>query len=436
MPRKHAARFQALTKFSHRVLPSVANSALSSLGAVVAVQGAQFISGVLAARMLGPEDRGYLALLALVSLVLTMVVPLETSTALAYFTAREPSQVRSLVIDLRLIIIIQLCVCIAINFTIVWILFAGQSKALWVSGLISITVGPAVIIQRYGLAILQGLQRFGSFALFRFLPVGLYSFFLMGLFLTAKGTIMATTLAWAVAYLIGAVLVSASALRSVREQEENPSAVNRSGVVKFGLKGFLGTASPFETFRLDQIIVALLLSPVALGLYVVALAFTNLPRFVADALATVAHPYIAFQRDRTSARRAMWRFLLTTLGISTLIAVGLIISMNVLIPLVFGEDFVAAVPAAQILLVASVLFGGRRMLVESLRALGRPASGSLAEVSSWIVLLPALLLLVPKWEINGVATASALGAAAGFAAILFMAVHFSREYAARDKPFP
>ena len=47
-----------------------------------------------------------------------------------------------------------------------------------------------------------------------------------------------------------------------------------------------------ETFRLDQAVVGLFLTPAALGLYVVGLAFANLPRFIAQSVGYIAYPRI------------------------------------------------------------------------------------------------------------------------------------------------
>ncbi len=67
-------------------------------------------------------------------------------------------------------------------------------------------------------------------------------------------------------------------------------------MVAFGAKGLLGANSPIEYYRVDQAVVGLFLTPVALGLYSVALAFTNLPRSIANSLGVVAYPHVAVQR--------------------------------------------------------------------------------------------------------------------------------------------
>ena len=48
-------------------------------------------------------------------------------------------------------------------------------------------------------------------------------------------------------------------------------------MTRFGLKSLFGSISPIDTLRLDQAVVGLLLTPVALGFYVVAQASRTFP---------------------------------------------------------------------------------------------------------------------------------------------------------------
>ena len=75
--------------------------------------------------------------------------------------------------------------------------------------------------------------------------------------------------------------------------------------MSFGLRSLFGSSSPFETFRLDQLLVGLVLTPVALGYYVVALAFTNLTRFLGQSIGMVTYPRIAAATDRSSQLRIL-----------------------------------------------------------------------------------------------------------------------------------
>lgn len=75
---------------------TVARATLGSLLSGLCGQGALIISGVLAARILGVEDRGYLALLAAFPLVLSQLGGLGVPQAVTYQLIRNPHYVRHL----------------------------------------------------------------------------------------------------------------------------------------------------------------------------------------------------------------------------------------------------------------------------------------------------------------------------------------------------
>ena len=72
--------------------------------------------------------------------------------------------------------------------------------------------------------------------------------------------------------------------------------------VSFGLRGLLSSLSAVDVLRPDQVVLALFLSPSALGLYVVGLAFTNLPYFIAKSVGLITFPWVASRQEE--ARRA------------------------------------------------------------------------------------------------------------------------------------
>jgi O-antigen/teichoic acid export membrane protein len=189
-------------------------------------------------------------------------------------------------------------------------------------------------------------------------------------------------------------------------------------LVSFGLRALPGVSSPLETFRLDQAVVGLLLSPFDLGLYVVAIGFTVLPRLMAFSIGAAAYPRLAAIGDtagaRILARRAVW----LTVGLCAGVVVPLVVSASFLVNLVFGEQFSGAIVVTQILLVGAFLAGVRRIVGDVSRGLGRPGVGSLGEVASWASAVPLVALLLPAYGLEGVAIA--LAAASGVSLVVVL----------------
>ena len=97
----------------------------------------------------------------------------------------------------------------------------------------------------------------------------------------------------------------------------------------FGLRGILSANSATDIARPDQIALALFLPSRALGLYVVALAITNLPYFIAKAIGIAAFPAVAREPDPTVARRVAWRYLWAMIGFAIVLWIADRVGMRV-----------------------------------------------------------------------------------------------------------
>jgi O-antigen/teichoic acid export membrane protein len=159
------------------------------------------------------------------------------------------------------------------------------------------------------------------------------------------------------------------------------------------------------------------MSPAVLGVYVVAVAFTNLPRFLGQSIGIVAYPTIANSPDPLESRRRLRRFTLLTAAASLVIVAALEVTAGWLVPFCFGDEFHGAVPLVRILVVAAALTAIRRVLTEGLRGQGAPGIGSIAELIAWVALVPTVAIFGALWQAQGVAFAMVISALAGLLAI-------------------
>ena len=387
-----------------------------SLGTALLGQGSLVVSGTLAARMLGVEQRGYLALAVLLPSILGQVIHLGLPQAVTYYVARDPSCAPALLRRVRPLAIAQAAAAVLLQALLLPLFFRGAAIEVWAAALVTLIAAPCALAQQYALALLQGERRFAAFNALRLLPASSYGAAVLLLFLAGTGTLVLVSAAWAAVQVTVGAVALAVALRGLGSDMTPAPPLRR--LVRFGLDGFLGAASPVETFGLDQAVIGLFLSPAALGIYVVGTSFTNLPRFVAQSIGMVAYPRVAAEVDRLAARRAMWRFTALTVVVTTVVIALLWAAAGVLVPLFFGEEFTEAVMLTRVLLIGSVFLAARRTLSDCARGLGLPRLGSIAEVASWLVVTPALALLVPPWGANGVAAALVVAAAASLGTLV------------------
>lgn len=141
-----------------------------------------------------------------------------------------------------------------------------------------------------------------------------------------------------------------------------------------------------ETLFADQAIVALVLTPRDLGLYVTALAFSSPARLIGYGVGVAAMPEVA-RASSEDQRAAARRFV--ALGVLILVPLTalLLILMGKLVPALFGGEYADAIGPARLLLLGALAFAIRRVVGDCLRGLGKPGLTSVVEFGSWPLLL-------------------------------------------------
>lgn len=401
-------------------LSGVHRSVAGTIGTSLAVQFSMLVSGVAAARLLGVLDRGHLALFILLSTVLPTILSLGLPLALTYWIARAPDLAWALLVRVRSAVVLLVGIVLVAHGVVLVVLFRAAAGYVQASALISWISSPAVLLWIFGMAILQGNQQFRALNVARVISPPITAVLMTSYLVIGAHSLVLATLTWTVLIWLTALITWAAVLRGIEKrgaQQDDDELPSFRGLLKFGLKALLGSVTPLEGFQLDQAIVGIFLSQAALGVYVVGVAFTNLPRFVAQGIGLVGYPHVAAAREGHDTARLIMRFMLMTLLLCGA-TVGIIeVGLPVLVPLLFGTPFRAAIGVARILLISALLFALRRVLSECARGAGRPGLGSVAEVISLVTLFPAVAVLYGSGA-RGVALALVIAAFAGLVGMI------------------
>jgi O-antigen/teichoic acid export membrane protein/O-antigen ligase len=362
-------------------------------------------SGVLVARSLGPQDRGYLALITVVSVVCILIGTMGLPLAATYYIARDRSHARQIASSLLRPGVFQGIAALVVQTAVLAALVVDEPGRVKAAALISLLLVPGLLAFSYGTGILQGQQRFTAFNILRILPSSAYVAGVLAVFLLHTADLVNVMAVWATAYFFGGFLALGVAVRGLPTALASSSHPSRSRMTRFGLKSLFSSFSPIDALRLDQAVVGLFVAPVALGLYVVAQAFTNLPRIVAASIGMVVFPQVASQQDPAAARRAVWRYFFLGIALCALVVAALEIVVAELVTFFFGSEFSEATSIARILILGTFFTAARRVLTDGVNGLGSPGLGTAAEVASWVLLLPAVAILLPRYGVDGVALA-------------------------------
>lgn len=184
-----------------------------------------------------------------------------------------------------------------------------------------------------------------------------------------------------------------------------PSWYAATRIARYGLRSEVGSITLLLNARADFIVVAALVSPAGLGIYAVATRYAELLRLPGLAMSYVMYPALArgsgtpiAVRARTELRRMGW--------LPAAAAVPMALLAPVLLPLVYGPEFRAAVVPAWILIVGLSTGGVNGIAAAYLMADERPGTASAAMGFGLIANLALDLLLVPTHQVVGAAVAS------------------------------
>lgn len=184
------------------------------------------------------------------------------------------------------------------------------------------------------------------------------------------------------------------------------SATSWRRLVRTGFPGIGFAISQLLTFRIDRYLIAIFLSPAAVGIYSVA---ATAPEFVRLAPMALAQPVVyrlaSGSAEIADFRRARFLCLLATVA---LIAISAAVAPFV-VGIFFGEEFAGAVTPLRILLLAEIGMAVFSIDGAALLGKGRVADMALASMVGLVLVASADLLLIPKYGLAGAGWASVLG---------------------------
>jgi len=393
----------------------------------IVVQFLILVTGILAARILGEEGRGQQALIWIVALTIAQVGMFGLPLAITYESAKGSASFNRLLRHIRPLVLVQAATIVLVYLFVALLLL--QHHIPWEAAAITVFALPAMVWQAYGLALIQGRRSFRALHVLRILPAALYVVSLTIGVLLGGSRLLLVMGCWSMSYVVAAVATSIYVRRTdgqalSTELDELPEV---GKLARFGVSGFLGSTSPTETFKVDQLMVGLLLSTDDLALYVTALAFCNFPRLLTQAQGLVAYARVAGETDPAEQRRLTFRYTVSGTAIAAVVSAVLALLAGPLIDLTFGPAFSEAKVITQVLLGGTVILCARRMLSECLRGAGAPGAGSIAEIVSLVALVPALLIFVPPFGLEGFALGMVVSYLAGFFVLLRSAIKVARD---------
>ncbi len=401
--------------------------AVSLLTAIV-TQFLGVMTGVIAARVLGPEDRGELALVILLPSIAVVIGMLGVDRAVVFFSAQKHEDGATLTSSIFFLGLAQGSVATVVAIVAGLIILHNRSQSTQTHLIFASFIVPLSMLSAYGQTQLQGQLRMKAWAIARVSePIG---YLIALLCLAAAGQLtIATAIAAKILAQVGIILI-AWGLIVTRTGYAGPSLERMKTLVSFGLRGYVSRLSPADTLQVDQWIVGLTLGTSQLAYYVIALSFLGPAKLVPAALGFVITPLLA--RDKENVREVR-PLIVGSLLFAMVAAIALALLAAPAIPILFGEEFSGAIAPAQILALGSAALACRELFVSVLLGRGQPGRSSFVEIASATCLIVGLLTL-PHWlDLRGAALAVSLSYVVGAAVATYFTLGRARFAAMRRR---
>jgi len=399
--------------------PSFARSAVQTYGTNLAVAMLSFVSVLITARALGASGRGDVALLTTVAFLTAQLSTMGVQQSNSNF-AGENAQLTPSLAGTSLVLAALFGGGAVVLMGPLMVAFpdlsgnAGVTLVLLVLGSI-----PMLILQQYLMLLVQAHYGFGITNLAWLLTPGINVaangvFAVLGIL-----TVTSAVASWVAGMFLGTLVLVWAVSRQLGGFGRPDRALARR-MLSFGLKSHLGRAMLFGNYRADQWILGVIAGSTQLGLYSVAVAWSEVLFFLPTTLVAVQRPDLVRATTDEARRRAS--LVLRGALMLTLVSAGAMIALApILCTAIFGESFQDSEGMLRVLCLGAFGIAALKLLGSALTAQRRPLLETAAVSVAFVTVLVLDFILIPDHGGMGAAVASAvsytLGGLAG--AVIF-----------------
>jgi O-antigen/teichoic acid export membrane protein len=390
---------------------SVATGSARLFWAQVVGNAGLFLGLLLIARALGPTGRGTVAFITVTSMLLAWIARLGVGEATVVFSARSPFARPTLLANILLFAAIAGSLGATLVCAALMLAPEIRPPGLGVVELAALALSVvAATLADAGYKFVLGCSRFRLHALVTATTSWMYAGVIATMWAAFGLTAARAAFAWAAVHAVRAlVLFSASAL-DVGMRLPDLSLLR--DCLRFGLRAWIGSVADDLNFRVDQIIVALIASETALGIYAVAVNAFEVLLYLPGGAATALLPLVAGSPQEVRAERTLHTF--RSVALVTAASVGIAALLGpVLLPIAFGSAFDGSVVPFLLLLPGAMGALLLAIFTNALVASSAPGLSSLGPLASLFVGLALDFVLIPSLGASGAATAASAAFFAG-----------------------
>lgn len=381
--------------------PALRRDTLWTVGAFAVYSALGALQAIAIARHLGPETKGFVTLIVLGPTIVGWLLVTGLSQANAYIAGRSPERLHQL-LTMSFVAAMSLGVLAAICG---WVLLggmAGGSEDVRLGLALSLLTVPLLLVASSFGYVLTGARMMVPYSKASMLGR------LLSVAMVVAATYFASTsifyMTVGISQAVANLTVTAVVARELGWRWAWDPSILRTQL-QYAWRSHIGGVSQLGALRFDQYVIIQSLGAVQLGFYSAAVLVSEVLSLFAYAVNTVSFGRIAASTS-TYARHLAHLSVVSMLAALIGLAVPLWILAEFILTVAFGAGFREATPVLRILVLAGISQGIARTGTSALRALGRPSASSIVNVLGLIASVPLVLILVPRYGIEGAAAAS------------------------------
>ncbi len=378
-----------------------ASAVIQSIASKIIILGLQAGTGILTARTLRPAGRGELAAMILWPLFAASVTTLGVPSSLIYHLRRYPEERDRLVANGFVISVFMGVVAAALTaVALPWWLRQYSPSIIRAAEWFLITV-PLCSVTLAGRAVLEASHDFSaSNAIQTLTPFAT----LIGLLLFLGFHHINPPTA-ALSYIIASVPAfwwMIVRLRRIGMKAAPVEGRMMKWILGYGVRSYgidvLGTLA----LQVDQVLVISLLSPGAMGSYVVVLSLSRMLNLFQNSVVMVLFPKAAGRSASEVVAMTGDAARISSL-VTAVCGVFVCLTGPALLRILYGAEYVPAAGALRILVIEVVLSGATFVLAQAFMALDHPGVVTLLQALGLSLSIPMMLWLIPRYGIYGAA---------------------------------
>jgi O-antigen/teichoic acid export membrane protein len=391
-------------------------SALTTLGSQVGIAALGLANVIVIGRALGPAGRGGVAFLTTVGFISCWLATLGVDQSVSNIGAVRPAARRALAANSVLLALVfgGAAAVLVIVATAVFPDLQGEaSRGMLIVVMLCV---PLLVLQIYLRQLAAAQYHFSVGNLTELVPALVNIVGNAALYLLGHLSISSAIITWLAGQALGTAWLCWYIERRLHGFGRPDLKLARESV-GFGLRAHASHTMNLGNYRADQWIMGILSTQQQLGLYSVAVAWSEALFMVPQAMMQIQRPDLArAQPEHTGGRTApIFRL---SLVVTIVLAVALIVFAPFLCVTIFGSDFHGSIIDLRILALGGVGIVALKLLGSALTAQGRPLREGFAVGATFITVLALDFILIPGLGGKGASIASAIGYSVGGLAMI------------------